>query len=309
MGMNGGNGSGSGSGSSTNWGGIATAGAGLAGGVLGMIGQGKRAKKAHNRNKELMGMQFANQQALNKQGQELQMKTWRDTGYSAQMQMMKAAGLNPALMYGMRGGGGQTTGSQGGGSASGNSSHAPMDIGAVVQASLAGAQKGLLDSQKALNESQAKKNEVEANKISGVDTDLGEAEINKINKMIEEMESKVKLNASNVLKNKSEVQKNDSVIKLNKSIGELNSQKTLESIASTKITNKDLEWMQLNGLNKNDSVVAKTIKYLSNKSELSEKAVIGIMGGAFALKELVKLIPTKVLADILGKGATVVKGF
>jgi hypothetical protein len=122
--------------------GVGSAAIGAAGGLLGMIGQGNRAKKAHNRNKELMGMQLRNQQALNRQGQELQMKTWRDTGYSAQMEMMKEAGLNPALMYGMSGGGGQTTGSQGGGSASGNSSHAPMDIGASVQASLAAAQVG-----------------------------------------------------------------------------------------------------------------------------------------------------------------------
>ena len=100
-----------------------------------------------------------NKRTLNKQGQELQMKTWRDTGYSAQMQMMKEAGLNPGLMYGMSGGGGQTTGSQGGGSASGNSSHAPMDIGAVIQASLAGAQKGLIDSQK-------RKTEAETNEIN-----------------------------------------------------------------------------------------------------------------------------------------------
>jgi len=130
--------------SGTNWGQVATAGAGVAGGILGMIGQKKRAKKAHSRNKELMGIQFGNQQALNQQGHELQMKAWRDTGYEAQMKMMKDAGLNPSLMYGMSGGGGQTTGSQGGGSASGNSSHAPMDIGASVQAGLMLAQASKL---------------------------------------------------------------------------------------------------------------------------------------------------------------------
>ena len=124
------------------WDGIGAAGAGLVGGALGMIGQGKRAKKQHNRQKELMGIQLGNQQTLNKQGQELQMKTWRETGYEAQMKMMKDAGLNPGLMYGMSGGGGQTIGSQGGGSAQGGNSHAPMDIGASVQASLAAAQVG-----------------------------------------------------------------------------------------------------------------------------------------------------------------------
>ena len=113
--------------------GIAAAGVGVAGGLLGMIGQGKRARKQHNRQKELMGIQFDNQQALNKQGHDLQMQMWKDTGYEAQMKMMKDAGLNPGLMYGMSGGGGQTTGSQGGGSAQGGNSHAPMDLGATVQ--------------------------------------------------------------------------------------------------------------------------------------------------------------------------------
>ena len=116
-----------------NWGGMI---GGLAGGALGMIGQGERARKQHERQRELMGIQFENQKRLNEQGQALQMKTWQQTGYGAQMKMMKEAGLNPGLMYGMSGGGGQTTGSQGGGSAQSGNSHAPMDIGASVQAGL-----------------------------------------------------------------------------------------------------------------------------------------------------------------------------
>ena len=157
--------------SDTNWGAIATAGAGVAGGVLGMIGQKKRAKKAHNRNKELMGIQFANQQALNKQGQALQMKTWQDTGYGAQMNQMKEAGLNPGLMYGMSGGGGQTTGSQGGGSASGNQAHAPMDIGASVQASLMAAQTGKIIAETNLLKNKSK---TESGKIENMLSEKGD---------------------------------------------------------------------------------------------------------------------------------------
>ncbi len=127
-----------------NWGGAI---GGLAGGLLGMIGQGRRAEKQHNRQKELMGIQLKNQQELNEQGQKLQMKTWNDTGYGAQMDMMKEAGLNPGLMYGMSGGGGQTTGSQGGGSAQSGNSHAPMDIGASVQAGLMMAQAKKLNAE------------------------------------------------------------------------------------------------------------------------------------------------------------------
>lgn len=151
--------------SGTNWNQVATAGAGVAGGMLGMIGQNKRAKKQHNRQKELMGIQLKNQQQLNKQGQELQMQTWRDTGYGAQMEMMKEAGLNPGLMYGMSGGGGQTTGSQGGGSAQSGNSHAPMDIGASVQASLMAAQAGKLIAETAKIKEDTNKTVVDTSKV------------------------------------------------------------------------------------------------------------------------------------------------
>ena len=40
---------------------------------------------------------------------DVQMDMWNKTNYGAQMEHLKNAGLNPALMYGMGGGGGQTT--------------------------------------------------------------------------------------------------------------------------------------------------------------------------------------------------------
>ena len=199
--------------------GLAAAGVGAVGGLLGMIGQGKRAKKQHNRQKELMGIQLGNQQELNKQGQELQMKTWRDTGYEAQMKMMKDAGLNPGLMYGMSGGGGQTTGSQGGGSAQGGNSHAPMDIGASVQAGLMLAQ--------------ASKLKAETKEIEGR-TGLQENQKSKLNaETVKLTEESIKLDMENDVKWKTlddEVKKikmealneelNNQLLKLNKELTE-----------------------------------------------------------------------------------------
>lgn len=115
------------------------AGIGAASGIIGMIGQNQRATKQHNRQKELMDIQNKNQKGLNQQGHELQMDMWNKTNYGAQMDHMKKAGLNPGLMYGQSGQGGQT-GSQGGGSAASGSAAAPMDIGNAVQAGLAQAQ-------------------------------------------------------------------------------------------------------------------------------------------------------------------------
>nr|WAE43695.1 MAG: DNA pilot protein [Microviridae sp.] len=71
---------------------------------------------AYKRNKKMMDIQLAHQEELNKQGQELAMQTWKDTNYPAQVEMLKAAGLNPALLY-SKGGSGGTTNSGSGGSA------------------------------------------------------------------------------------------------------------------------------------------------------------------------------------------------
>jgi hypothetical protein len=68
-----------------------------------------------------MGLQQENQMELNMQGQQIQQDMWDYTNYGNQIKHMEKAGLNPALMYGMSGGGGTTAGSQGGGSAQGGS--------------------------------------------------------------------------------------------------------------------------------------------------------------------------------------------
>jgi hypothetical protein len=130
----------------------------VAGGLIQGAVQRRRDRRAMNNQKELMELQqqnqeklnaqqMRNQQLLNQQGSDLQMDMWNKTNYEAQIAQMKAAGLNPALMYGMKGGGGTTTGSQSGGSASGGSAaggNAPapqqMDLGNIIQAALASAQ-------------------------------------------------------------------------------------------------------------------------------------------------------------------------
>lgn len=124
---------------------------GAATSVLGMIGQRQREQRAMNNQRELMGIQFNNQSELNaqqyrnqsqlqKDAQDWQYEMWQKTNYPAQVEMLKQAGLNPALLYGMKGGGGVTTGSVGAGSAQGGSAQggqapAPqhMDLSAIMQ--------------------------------------------------------------------------------------------------------------------------------------------------------------------------------
>ena len=90
-----------------------------------IVTQEARNKKAFERNKEMMNIQKGHQKDLNRQGAELQHQMWLDTMYPAQKEQMVKAGLNPALMYGMKGGGGATTGSQSGGSAQSGQAPAP----------------------------------------------------------------------------------------------------------------------------------------------------------------------------------------
>lgn len=90
--------------------------------------------------------QYENQRKLNEQGQQLGMKTWEETNYLPQRQQMEKAGLNVGMMYGMSGGGGQTTSTPSGGSASQAPTIAPQGgaiagIGMMKELALMDAQR------------------------------------------------------------------------------------------------------------------------------------------------------------------------
>lgn len=148
--------------------GIIGAGAQGATTALGMLTQNLREQRAMKNQQKLMAIQMKNQQELNKQGQELQMKTWQETNYPAQMSMLKEAGLNPALIYGQKGAGGATTGSQGGGSAQSGSAPAPqnMNIGNMVEAAKVAAETALLKAQKENIEADTEKKGAETGAIA-----------------------------------------------------------------------------------------------------------------------------------------------
>lgn len=131
--------------------------------AAGIAAQSAAGKKTYERNKKMMGIQFENQQALNRQGQELGVKSWKETSYPAQMAMMREAGLNPALMYGAGGGGGSTGGGSGGSAASGSVGNAPIDLGGAAQMGMTLAQGKLIGAQTENIKAQARKANVEAN--------------------------------------------------------------------------------------------------------------------------------------------------
>lgn len=138
---------------------------------IGMIGEKKRYERGLRGQEHLMGIQLGNQQQLNQQGHDLQMEAWKKTNYPAQVKMLEAAGLNPALMYGMSGGGGTTAGSQGGGSAQGG--NAPSQGNIDLPLAMLGAQ---IENLKA----QTEKTKEETTNIAGGERENLQAQFDKL---------------------------------------------------------------------------------------------------------------------------------
>lgn len=127
-----------------------TAANGIVGSILGLALEKHNDQRQINQQQKLTDMQLAANEKAADYSQQLQLKTWNETNYEAQMAHLKAAGLNPGLIYGMSGGGATTTG---GASASGVSAgeapkggHEIMDI-ANQQAAQQAAQLALIAAQ------------------------------------------------------------------------------------------------------------------------------------------------------------------
>lgn len=145
-----------------------------AGGVIsegmGLLTQGIKNKQQARQQKRLTNIQLDAQKHMGDFNFKKQMELWEKTGYGAQVKQMQEAGLNPAMIYGMGGAGGQSTsinaGTAGGGTAG-------LATGAH------GEGMGMMPLVKAqvdnINMDTYKK-KVEADKLAGVDTDKTKAE-------------------------------------------------------------------------------------------------------------------------------------
>lgn len=126
------------------------------------------------------GLQSWQQDVLNRKSMEYnkemtdynmskQLELWNKTGYKPQVEQMKEAGLNPALIYKGAGAGGSTAISPSSGGQGQASSNAMMGIDM--------AQMSLLEAQKDNIEADTLKKKAEAAKTSGVDTELTKNQI------------------------------------------------------------------------------------------------------------------------------------
>jgi ribosomal protein S20 len=135
----------------------------VGGGLLGMINQRKRENRLFNRQKQLMGLQFDQQQKLNQQGADLAYENWLRTNFPAQVEQLKEAGLSVGMMYGQGGAGGATANAGSGGGAAGGSPIDPsfLDIGSIMQAAKIGEELEALKATKDKTKAEAKSIELD----------------------------------------------------------------------------------------------------------------------------------------------------
>lgn len=298
----------------------------VAGGIydqLTMSQQDKRTKKfmdiQHKNNQEMMQQQFMNQTGLNKQGHELQYEMWLKTNYPEQVKQMKAAGLNPALMYGMKGGGGATTGSQGGGSAAGGNA----GLGMAASSKGADMQAGLIAAQTEMMKANARDKNADADIKEGGGSDKMAAEIENLlaqaGKNGEEMK---RLELENKMTKEvwnSRVSKeiNDAVLsanqaKLAESQTSLNEEQTkyisknFEVIAG-RLNNEIIQTgiLKLNAESKKIEADAKRVDSLTKKIELEVRKEITQMNIDQSEREAWIKFGSKLIGDLLGLGASI----
>lgn len=102
-------------------------------------------KRQIEQQKKLNTLEMDAQRTMTNFNQQKQLEMWKATSYPGQKEQMQKAGLNPGLMYGMGGGGGQTANVETGQVTGG---HAPSGGGEMVAMATQAAQLGLLRAQK-----------------------------------------------------------------------------------------------------------------------------------------------------------------
>ncbi len=179
----------------------------MLGTIMGVFGAASALQSGSNQSyneeqAQLRQAQINKEQAKYNQG--LAMEYWDYTNWENQVDHLKKAGLNPALMYAKGGAGGQTGGGQAQGvglSPSNQEAVKAQQIGMALQLAQ-------LKSQIEVNESVAKKNTAEAEKTAGVDTEAAKMGIK-----LSEAQVLSERERKNVLYWEAEVAQSESVLK------------------------------------------------------------------------------------------------
>lgn len=178
---------------------MAGIGAGVANTAMGMLLGGYNDNRQIRQQKKLQRQQIEGQKEMGEFNKELAMQMWRDTNYSAQMEEMKKAGINPGLMYGSAGSGG-TTQTQAGSVSGANAPVGGGEINTGMGMQL-GMQMAMMKAQKENIEADTANKKADATKKTGVDTENvgadtakknAETKLTEVNAQLAELSKQVK---------------------------------------------------------------------------------------------------------------------
>lgn len=127
-------------------------------------------------NRENFYMQLGGQKQMADYNKENALDIWNKTNYPAQVEKLKEAGLNPALLYGNGGGGGATTSGGSGGGVGMPSATRGDTAGAISGMGMMAAQLRAVEANTEVAKATAAKTEAETDKLKGVDTEKASEE-------------------------------------------------------------------------------------------------------------------------------------
>lgn len=151
---------------------------GVMGGInegMGLLFAGPKRNAQMKTARQMQDLQMKGDKEMTDFNMKKQLEMWEATGYGAQVDQMKRAGINPALLYGMGSGGGQTANvSQG--NVSGQSAQPPQPTHGTEGMGLMIGQMGLLQAQKENIEADTANKKAQAGE-STTRTDIGKVEL------------------------------------------------------------------------------------------------------------------------------------
>lgn len=133
---------------------------------MGIAFQGIKNKQQLKQARRLQDLGLEAEATRLQRNEALAMRMWENTGYGAQVDQLKRAGLNPGLLYGMGGSAGGSTAqapASGGGASAGTAQASSGNLGMGIQL-------GLMEAQRKNIEADTAKKLAETAKTSGADT-------------------------------------------------------------------------------------------------------------------------------------------
>lgn len=157
---------------------------GAIGTIMGLALEKHNDQRQLNQQQKLQDLQIKGNEQLTDYNYAKQLDIWHATSYPEQVKMMEEAGLSPALMYGMGGGGGTTaninTGNVSGAEAPKGGHEVADEQGMGIQMMQQNMQLALLKAQKDNIDADTANKKAQAAKTAGIDTDVAKATIGKI---------------------------------------------------------------------------------------------------------------------------------